>query len=437
MEEQQQNGFLERFTLFSVKLGNQVHLKSLRDAFATIMPMFILAGLAVMINFVIFPFFFDGERLAQIQVFGTAITNGTLNISAILIAPMIGFYLCRNRNYDNALGSVPVTISALVIMMAMEFAITPAEMDVEVMVGGIMPFAVTGTNGMFAGIIIGLVATELWIRLSCNEKLQINLGDQVPPAVSRTFSTMVPTILVLSGFAIVSAVLISGFHTDLITIIQNVIQAPLRHLTATLPGYLIIFSTGNFLFSLGIHQSVISGSLLDPFMTININENMEALANGETATHILNSSFTTVYAQMGGTGSTISLIIAVLIFVKYKPYRDVMYLSVGPGLFNINEPIIFGLPIVFNLPMIIPFVLVPIVGVILGYLATAIGFVPVLSILVPWTTPPILSGFLASGGDWRVPLLQIIIIAVSVVIFLPFLKISETVSRKAAEANNA
>jgi len=139
---------------------------------------------------------------------------------------------------------------------------------------------------------------------------------------------------------------------------------------------------------------------------------------------------------MGGTGGTIALIVAVLLFVKYKPYRDVIGLSVAPGLFEINEPIIFGLPIVFNIPMMIPFVLSPVIGAIIGYFATAVGFVQPLTVMVPWTTPPILSGILASGGDFKVALLQVIIIAVTALFYLPFLKISERVSRAQAEALN-
>ncbi|MFR1820604.1 MAG: PTS transporter subunit EIIC [Lactococcus petauri] len=194
-----------------------------------------------------------------------------------------------------------------------------------------------------------------------------------------------------------------------------------------------MYSFGNFLFTIGIHQSVINGVLLDPLMLVNMNDNMAAVQVGKAAPHILNSDFTTVYAQMGGTGMTIPLIIAVILFVKFKPYRDVATLGAAPGIFEINEPIIFGLPIVFNLPMMIPFVLTPIVGAVIGYVATAIGFVQPLVYLVPWTTPPLISGFIGSGGDIKVVLLQLIILAIAVVIYLPFLKISERVARLQGE----
>lgn len=105
--------FLDKFTEVSVKVGNQVHLRSLRDAFATLMPMFILAGVAVLVNNVIFTWIFKGQTLSKFQVFGTALTNGTLNIASILIAPMIAYYLAKNKSFENPISSSAVSLSAV------------------------------------------------------------------------------------------------------------------------------------------------------------------------------------------------------------------------------------------------------------------------------------------------------------------------------------
>lgn len=136
---------------------------------------------------------------------------------------------------------------------------------------------------------------------------------------------------------------------------------------------------------------------------------------------------------MGGTGLTISLIIAVFLVSKYKPFKQVGRLALVPGIFEINEPIIFGFPIVFNIPMMIPFVLSPVIGGLIGYFATAVGFVQPLSVYLPWTTPPLISGFLASGGDWKVVIVQLIIIVVTTLFYIPFIKIAERVAKKSAE----
>lgn len=430
--DRNKRSFLDKFTEVSIKIGNQVHLRSLRDAFTTIMPMFILAGLAVLVNNVLFPFAFKDDTLSKLQTFGNVITNGTLNIAGLLIAPMIAYYLAKNKNFNNPISATAVATSTLVIMMAMTYTVTPIGSETAVTIDGILTYGNLGTQGMFSGIIIGLLATELYMRISSIKKLQINLGDQVPPAVGRSFSSLLPSLITLSLFAVLSTILIVLFDTDLITLISTLIQEPLRKVNTSLLGFLLIYTTGNFLFTLGIHQTVINGSLLDPLLLVNMNENMAAINEGKEAPHIINSSFITVYSQMGGTGGTMALILAVILFVKYKPYKDVVSLSVAPSIFEINEPIIFGLPIVFNIPMMIPFIFSPVIGALIGYFATAIGFVKPLSVLVPWTTPPIISGFLASSGDWKVAFLQIIILIVTLFFYLPFLKISERVSRAQA-----
>lgn len=433
--KKKQSQMLEKFTEVSIKVGNQIYLRTLRDAFSTIMPMFVLAGIAVLLNNVIFPWIASGKNLENLQIFGNLLTNGTLGISGLLIAPMIAYYLAQNRRYTNTISAVSVSLSVLMIMMAINVYATNLDTGKEILVSGVVALKHLGTQGMFAGIIVGLFATELFIKLAKMKKLQINLGDNVPPAVGRSFSSLIPTLITLSIFAVISAILIIFFNTDFITLISELIQEPLRKINTSLLGFLVIFTTGNFLFTLGIHQAVINGSILDPVLLVNMNENMEAINQGKDAPHILNNSFVIVFTQIGGSGVTLALLIAIFLFIKYKPYRDMAGLSLAPGIFEINEPLVFGLPIVFNLPMMIPFIVSPIIGTLIGYFATVIGFIKPLGLLVPWSTPPLINAYLASMGDWKVVAVQVIIIIITTLFYLPFLRISVKVAQKAAEQN--
>lgn len=425
--------FLDKFAEFAAKLGNQVHLRSLRDAFAVLMPLFILAGVAVLINNVVFPWFFEGSTLESAQIWGTVIINGTLNIAGLLIAPMIGYNLSVNKGFMNPIASAAVGIASLVIMMPVNLFVTPVGSEEQVLTSGAMTFGNLGTTGMFAGIIIGLVATELFIKLSGIKRLQINLGENVPPQVGKSFSTMIPVILVLSLLGIVALILHVLFDTDLITLISVAIQEPLRAINTSLLGTILIYSTGNFLFTLGIHQSVINGTLLDPLLLTNMNENTLAFAEGKDIPYIITSAFVPTFGMIGGTGSTLCLLIAIFIFSKQKSAKDLGKLAIAPGVFNINEPVIFGYPIVFNLPMMIPFVLQPAIGILIGYFATSVGLMNRTVANIPWTTPPLLSAFLATAGDWRAVIVQLIIIVIGVALYLPFMKISERAAQIASE----
>lgn len=433
-EEKNGQKFLDKFAAVSSKIGAEVHLRSLRDAFAIIMPLFILAGLGVLINNVVFPKIASGETLTNLQIWGNLISNGTLNIAGLMLAPAIGYCLAQNKSYSNPITSAIIALASLIMTMPLTLSLTPVGASKAVDIAGVLSFANLGTTGMFSGIIVGLCASELFIRLSTVKRLQINLGENIPPAVSSSFNSMIPAILTTSLFALLATLLAVFGHTDLITLISTVIQEPLRALTTSLPGMLIIYSIGNFLFTLGIHQTVINGTLLDPLLLINMNKNTAAFAAGHQAPYILTNTFRDTFGMMGGTGSTICLLITIFIFSKVRASREIAKLAVAPGLFNINEPVIFGYPIVFNIPMMIPFVLQPVIGILIAYFFTAIGFMNRVVVMVPWTTPPLLSAYLATAGDWRAVIVQLLIIVEGVLFYIPFMKISERVQAKAAEA---
>lgn len=420
----------DRFTAVAAKIANITYLKILRDAFQVIMPMFILAGIGTLLNSVIFPALTNGSLLAKLQVFGTLISNATLNISAMLVAPMISYYLAKARKFDSPMSAVIVTIGSLFAIMPIDNQATIKGTEKMAEVTGVVTFDKIGTNGMFAGIIIGFVATEIFIKLSKLKALKINLGQGIPPAVATSFELMIPIFITILIICLVSTLLVDLWNTSVIDFITMAIQKPLTKVGNSFIGFTFLFALANFVFSIGIHPSTITSSIMKAPLMVAMNENMTAAAAGRQAPNIINYSFRLVFGQMGGTGATLGLLIAILLFTKYKPFKQVSKLALAPAIFNINEPIVFGLPVVFNVSLMIPFVLGPIIGTTIGYVMTAIGFIKPLTVLVPWTIPPFVNGFLASGGDWKVVLVQIIIVAVHVILYLPFLKVSEKIAKQ-------
>ena len=424
--------FLDKFAEISGRIGSEVHLRSLRDAFATIMPLYILAGIAVLINNVVFPLFLADDALTNAQYWGNALTLGTLNISAILLAGVVGYCHAHNMRYERDIACVVIAISAFFVTMPQSVEVVID--DITGMATGVFSTANTGTGGLFGAIIIGLLATTLFIRLSKVEKLKINLGEGVPPAVAGSFNIMIPMLLTLSIFGLLSAILFVGFHTDLATLIKLFVQTPLQSLNSNIWGVVIIYTFANLLFCLGIHQSAISGVLAEPMLTILITDNMAAYAAGGLAAiqpdHYMNMQIVNTFGLIGGC--TLCLLIATFLFSKNKTSKTIASLAAGPGIFNINEPVIYGYPIVYNLPLMVPFVLVPDLFMIITYFATTAGLINPCVVMVPWTTPVFLSGFLATAGDFRAVILQVILVVLGVLIYLPFMKVHERVQEQQA-----
>lgn len=126
---------------------------------------------------------------------------------------------------------------------------------------------------------------------------------------------------------------------------------------------------------------------------------------------------------------TLGFLIAAFLKAKSSQMKSISKLAFIPGLFNINEPIIFGLPIVFNPYLLFPFIVVPVIAMIITYFAIAIGFMaPLSAIQVPWTTPPILAGLLLDG--WQGAVIQIINLLMATIVYLPFVKLQDNVYLK-------
>ena len=113
-----------------------------------------------------------------------------------------------------------------------------------------------------------------------------------------------------------------------------------------------------------------------------------------------------------------------LLFCRSKRITELGKLSLIPGIFGINEPIIFGLPMVLNPVMVVPFILTPLFNIVVSYTSMAMKLVPITNgVTIPWTTPPVISGFLAT--DWRGAVLQIVLITAGIFIYMPFIKVMD------------
>lgn len=410
---------MNRFIEIAGKIGSQRHLLAVRDGFIAIMPLIIIGSFAVLINN--FPplgkvdfvgwmngIFGDGNW----QVIGGSIWNGTFAILGILIAFSIAYQLAKSYEVDGlAAGFIAV---AAYIALAPE---TPEDWGLD--------FAWLGAQGIFIAIILALVLTELF-RILVTSKLTIKMPPGVPAGVEKSFKALIPTIIILVLVGLFQAVMNALSDSSIFELVFEAIQKPLQGLSSTLPAAIIVAFLNQLLWFFGLHGTNILGAVIEPIYIPLVIENADLFNAGTSAfdvPYIVTKPFLDSFVFLGGSGATLALLIAIFIGVrreKKHPYREVAKVSAPAGLFNINEPVIFGLPIVLNPVMLIPFIVIPVLLTIISYIALAIGLVPKTVALVPWSTPPILSGFLVTGGSWRGIALQLFNIAVAVIIYLPF-----------------
>lgn len=414
-------------------MGSQIHLRTMRDAFIMLIPFLVLSGMMILINNVvinpggILSGIVADTTLSSWQTVGNKVVNGTMNILGMLIGLVFSYNLARNRQFANPLMAALVAVSCLFVLMPVLNAFTPEGATADVMIKSAAPYALLGTSGTFVALVCGGLATELFIRISKNKRLQIRIEGNVPPAVIQSFNTLFAVMITVLLFAFVSYLMVVVAGVELHELINMVIQKPLLGLATSLPAYILIDIINNFVFSLGINPGGITGAILEAPMLVAMQQNMDAWAAGREIPNIIVRPFSDLYGRMGGTGITLCLIIAVFIRSKRKELRSFSRTVMPTTLFNINEPVIFGFPIIFNPILMIPFTFIPSILYIIAYYATAWGWVSKIVVFVPWSVPPLISGYLASGGDYRNVILQFILLVLGVLLYLPFLMLYEKV----------
>ncbi len=258
------------------------------------------------------------------------------------------------------------------------------------------------------------------------------MPKQVPPNVGSSFESLIPTFITVAivwvvvhflGFDINSV--ISAAVTPLLSMSANSLAAPLIYVILTAVMWLF-----------GMHPAVLA-SIMTPIWMVNAEANMAAMAAGEVIPNIGVQPFIFTFLWIGGGGGTLALCIF-MCFSKSKMLKSLGRLSIVPSFFNINEPILFGLPIVLNPLLAIPFIVGPIICTIVTYFAFVTGIVPGMGAptAAVWTLPSIFSAVVATSSI-RAAILVVVNFTIYAVVYYPFFKMYERkmVAQEAADEN--
>lgn len=285
-----------------------------------------------------------------------------------------------------------------------------------------MPTTYMAAQGLFVAIVLGLLNGYVYAWF-INRDIQIKLPDSVPPAVARSFSAIIPGAVIITFWLIIFGLLDTFGLPNIHAIAQVVLGKPLGLLGNNIFGTMILVTLNSLFWFVGIHGGNVVNSVMQPVWLANLDANREAYQAGLELPHIFTSSFMDNFVYIGGGGATLGLVLVLGYLARKKKTSQqtkvLAPITVVPGLFNINEPTMFGLPIVLNVLLVVPFVLAPIVKVIVAYFAMASGLVPFTRTVATWTMPIIISGFLTTSSLMGA-VLQIVIVILDILLYLPF-----------------
>lgn len=425
MQGKQKHFLNDRVIPFASKLSQNRGLMAIRDGMGFAITLIIIGSIPLIINSL--PINGWADTLAGIKVpyFGnlsqllTLMNNMTFGVMAIPAVFGMAYSYTRNSIQDEV-----KSIGAGFIALASFLLVTPVLTTKAGLTGVDLNYL--GSKGLLVGIIIALVSAQIFAWF-INHHIEIKLPDSVPPAIGKTFSALIPGAVIVLIWALVAIIIGALGFDNVHVVLLEVLHGPLTFLGGTIFGTLIAVGLNGIVWTMGIHGTTIN-SAMNPIWLMNSDANRLAVQHGQAPKAFFTNSFIDNFVFMGGSGAVLSLVLAMLILILLKKssaeIKTLTPLAVAPALFNINEPIMFGLPIVFNPLMFVPFVLTPMVFTLTTYLSMKFGLVAMpTGVVLPWTMPILFSGFLATNSISGA-IIQLVNVVIGIFIYLPFIRIA-------------
>ncbi|WP_155648813.1 PTS sugar transporter subunit IIC [Vibrio cholerae] len=399
----------------AAKVGNQPHVRAMRDGFIVAMP-FIIVGSFILI-FAFPPFAEDTTNVFGRVWLNFATThfdiimmpfNMSMGIMTIFVSLGVAYSLAKAYKMDGI-------TSAVLSLMSFLLVAAPAKEDS-------LSMAHMGGTGIFTAVMCAFFAVELY-RFMKKHNITIRMPEQVPPAIARSFEVLLPVLAIFLTLYPLS-LFVQAEYGMLIPDAVMAMFKPLISASNTLPAIIGALLVCQLLWFAGIHGAAIVVGLLSPIFLTNISANIDAFVTGQPVPNIFTQPFWDFYIFIGGSGATLALVI-LMSFSRSAHLKSIGRMSAVPGFFQINEPVIFGSPVVMNPILFLPFDFAPVINATIAYFAIQLGFVGMGVATTPWTTPAIIGASWGSGWTFTPVLLVVGLLILDLLIYLPFFKMFE------------
>ncbi|MSD84690.1 hypothetical protein GKC32_10960 (plasmid) [Lactobacillus curvatus] len=394
-----------KMTPVLMKIFNRPTLNIIKNSMVNIMPFILFGSVMLLISLLgttsmgtdkpILPFISAYSDLIGLM------NSLTMGFMTLYFSVSIGVNYAKEYNLDQ-------TNSALISIMSFLM------ININKISDGSIDISNFGAAGLFPTMITSIVALKIY-KLFIKKNIAIRMPDGVPPAVGAAFSSLIPFATVGILYWFTRTILKFDIMSIMRTLLNPIFSGADNIFVFTFYGF---FS--KLLWAFGIHADSLFQGILDPLKLTWVAENGAAKVAGESMPHIWTTALERTCLW---TGPVLGLLV-VLLFSKLKHLKTFSIASLPAALFSIVEPVVFGLPIVMNPVLIVPLILTGTLGAFFTYGACQIGLLAKPFIELPWATPPVLIGFIASG-DWKYILVAIINIALGAIIYYPFVRAFE------------
>lgn len=397
------------------RFAEQRHMKAIRNGVISTLSLIMIGTLFLTISNLPIPGYVDWiEPYKADLAIPFRITMGLLGIYGSF---SMGYNLTKSYKLDGITGG----ILSLATFLMLTIPVNVDELLPEGQgLGWVLPMNYLGGSGMFSAILAMIFASELY-RFFTTHNITIRMPEQVPPAVARSFEALIPGAFIITVVWIVRVI----FHLDINKMLLDLFSPLVNIMGNNLLGVLLPMFFIHLLWAAGVHGMSIIGSLVRPLWLVMLDGNAAAFAEGTPITelpYIAPEQFYQWTVTIGGAGVSISICI-LLLFCRSTFLKQVGRFSLIPGIFNINEMLIFGVPIIMNPILAIPFITAPLVTSTISYFAVKTGIVNGFISNQAWTLPAPIGAYLSSGNDWRMVVLVIVNILVAMAIYFPFVRI--------------
>lgn len=432
----------DKLVPLGAKISNQPHLKAIRDGMVAATPVALLGGMTLIVTSppvnletmkptnIFFQFLIVWKQWAIQHGLGIELLfRSSMGLMALFVCMAISNSLAKHYKMQSMNTMIIAAVSFLITSAPSNLVVFSDILNksktIEKALEGqsmALPMNYLGAEGIFTAIIIGLLVTES-TRFLQDRGLLIKMPEAVPEPVKASFASIIPLVVNVVGIFLISLLVQSLTGGLLIPDLIKKLFSPFVFAVDSVVGIFLISIVTQLLWVVGLHGSSIVSGLVGAFELGNLAANAEAVTKGLAPEFIYTEPFRAFFMILGGAGATIGLNILML-RSKDKQMRTLGKLAILPSIFNINEPIIFGVPIVLNPVLAIPFIGVQTVNGILTYIVMKLDILGKTYTYVPWTTPAPIGAAIATMSIiaffWI-----IFLIVLDILMWYPFFKTYE------------